>query len=91
MNYYTGQKLFMTYKPRNGQPKTYVATLSDDGSFSVLNQIYSSPSYAALAGINDAGSNRPTVNGWISWKTSEGKLLSQLREEFLQFKKNKPN
>jgi hypothetical protein len=84
-----GQKLFMTYKPRNGQPKTYEATILDDGSFSVLNQIYSSPSYAALAGINDAGSNRPTVNGWISWRTSAGKLMSQLREEFLQLKKNK--
>ncbi|CAF0783474.1 unnamed protein product [Rotaria sordida] len=84
---HVGDKLSMFYKPRNGQPKTYEATILDDGSFSVLNQIYSSPSYAALAGINDAGSTRPTVNGWISWKTIDGKLLSQLREEFLLLKR----
>lgn len=78
-----GQKLFMTYKPRNGQSKTYEATILDDGSFSLLNQIFGSPSYAALAGINDSGSTRPTVNGWTTWKTSEGKLLAQLREEFM--------
>lgn len=29
----------------------------------VLDQIYSSPNYAALAGIQDAGSDRHTVNG----------------------------
>lgn len=86
-----GQKLFMTYKPRNGQLKNYEATILEDGSFDLMNQIYSSPSYAALAGINDAGSNRPTVNGWISWRNSEGKLLSQLREEFLQLEKSKQN
>lgn len=86
-----GQKLFMPYKPKNGQQKIYEATILDDGSFSVLNQIYGSPSYAALAGINDAGSNRPTVNGWTSWKTSEGKQLSQLREEFLHLENNKQN
>jgi len=86
-----GQKLFMPYKPKNGQQKVYEATILDDGSFSVLNQIYGSPSYAALAGINDAGSNRPTVNGWTSWKTGEGKQLAQIREEFLHLEKNKQN
>ena len=86
-----GDKLFMSYKPRNGTPKIYEAIILEDGSFSVLNQIYGSPSYAALAGINDAGSTRPTVNGWTSWKTAEGKLLTQIREEFLQIEKSKSN
>lgn len=79
-----GDKLFMSYKPRNGQLKTYEATVQDDGSLSLLNQVYTSPSYAALAGINDAGSNRPTVNGWTSWKTVDGRYLSQLRDTLLQ-------
>lgn len=84
-----GQKLYMPYKPRNGQSRTYEATILEDGSFSLLNQIFGSPSYAALAGINDSGSTRPTVNGWTSWKTSEGKLLAQLREEFIHLENSK--
>ena len=77
------ETLFMTYKPRNGQPKRYEATIQEDGSLVLLNQVFGSPSYAALAGINDSGSKRQTVNGWTSWKTSDGKLLSELREQFL--------
>lgn len=86
-----GERLFMSYKPRNGQLKNYEATILEDGSLSVLNQVFGSPSYAPLAGINDAGSNRPTVNGWTSWKTNSGKLLAQLREEFLVLEKSRNN
>jgi len=78
-----GDKLFMLYKPRNGQPKRYEAVVLEDGSLSVLEQVFGSPSYAALAGINDSGSTRQTVNGWTSWKTADGKLLSELREQYL--------
>lgn len=79
-----GDILYMFYKPRNGELKKYEATVMDDGSLSVLDQIFGSPSNAALAGINNAGSDRKTVNGWTSWKTSEGVLLSELREHFLR-------
>ena len=78
-----GDKLIMPYKPRNGASKLYEATILDDGSLSLLGQIFGSPSYAALAGINDSGSTRQSVNGWTAWKTSDGKLLSQLREQYL--------
>lgn len=78
-----GDKLIMPYRPRNGQPKRYEATILEDGSLSLLNQVFGSPSYAALAGINDSGSTRQTVNGWTSWKTEEGKLIAELREQFL--------
>ncbi len=60
------------------------AELLDDGSLKVLDQVYSSPSYAALAGIQDAGSERKTVNGWISWKTETGETIAELRERFLR-------
>lgn len=76
-------KLFMTYKPRNGQQKQYEAIILDDGSLEVLGQTFSSPSYAALAGIQNAGSDRKTVNGWTSWKTFRNKTLAELRDEFL--------
>ena len=76
-------KLIMDYKPRNGNKKKYVADILPDGSLSLLSQTFSSPSFAALAGIQDAGSERKTVNGWTSWKTEEGKTLYDLREIFL--------
>lgn len=79
----TSDKLFMSYKPRNGQPKKYEAIISADGSLEVLGQTFSSPSYAALAGIQDAGSDRKTVNGWTSWKAENGQTLADLREKLL--------
>lgn len=78
-----GEKLTMVYKPRNGQQKRYEATVLDDGSLELLEQQFSSPSYAALAGIQDAGSDRKTVNGWTSWKNNKNKTLADLREQLL--------
>ncbi|MBK8698585.1 MAG: hypothetical protein IPN29_03220 [Saprospiraceae bacterium] len=78
-----GEKLTMAYKPRNGQQKKYEATVLEDGSLELLGQLFSSPSYAALAGIQDAGSDRKTVNGWISWKNNKSKTLADLREQLL--------
>ena len=79
-----GQKLIMEYKPRQGDKKKFEAETLDDGSLKVLGQVYSSPSYAALAGIQDAGSDRKTVNGWTSWKTEAGENLAEIRERFLK-------
>ncbi|MBS1573365.1 MAG: hypothetical protein JST62_13295 [Bacteroidetes bacterium] len=78
-----GERISMAYKPRNGQPKRYEAIVLDDGSLEVLGQSFSSPSYAALAGIQDAGSDRKTVNGWTSWKNSNNKTLAELRDQLL--------
>ena len=78
-----GQILLMEYKPRQGNKKRYEAEIQEDGSLKVIDQIFSSPSYAALAGIQDAGSDRKTVNGWTSWKTESGKTLAEIREAFL--------
>jgi len=77
------QQLIMDYNPRNGEQNRYSALVHDDGSLELLGQKFSSPSYAALAGIQDAGSDRQTVNGWTSWKTEDGKLIVDLREEYL--------
>lgn len=78
-----GEKLSMAYKPRNGQPKKYEAVVLEDGSLELLGQQFSSPSYAALAGIQDAGSERKTVNGWTSWKNIQNRTLADLREQLL--------
>lgn len=78
-----GEKIRMEYKPKNGSKKSFEAEILEDGSLKVLEQVFSSPSYAALAGIQHAGSERKTVNGWTSWKTKSGKILAEVREEFL--------
>ena len=75
--------LNLPYKPRKGQPKTFEAKILDDGSLEVLGQQFSSPSYAAIACIQNAGSDRKTVNGWTSWRTKSGKTLSEVREIYL--------
>jgi hypothetical protein len=78
-----GEKLTMPYKPKNGQAKKYEAIVLEDGSLDLLGQQFSSPSYAALAGIQNAGSNRKTVNGWTSWRNSQNKTLADLRDQLL--------
>jgi len=79
-----GDVLVMEYKPRNGQKKKYEGTIDENGSIALLGQIFSSPSYAALAGIQDAGSNRKTVNGWTSWKLKNTKkTIAEIRKNFI--------
>jgi hypothetical protein len=74
-----GDELMMQYGPRGQKKKKYTCTIQDDGSLTVLGQTYNSPSYAAIACIQDAGSSRKTVNGWTAWMTKEGKTLDGLR------------
>lgn len=81
------QLLTMSYKPKGGQTKQFEAIILDDGSLQFLDQRFISPSSAALAGIQAAGSDRRTVNGWTSWKNSENKTLADLREQYLKAKK----
>lgn len=74
------QKLIMMYKPRSGgAQKKYTAIVLADGSLRLMDQIFSSPSYAALACIQDSGSERKTVNGWTSWKKEDGTIIADLR------------
>ncbi len=78
-----GQRLLMPYKPRNGEQKTYEAFVMEDGSLQVLGRSFSSPSYAAVFGIQDAGSSRSTVNGWTAWRLENGSTLADIRDELL--------
>lgn len=78
-----GEVLTMTYKPKGGRTKQFHATVLEDGSLELLDQQFSSPSNAAVAGIQAAGSDRKTVNGWTSWKNSDNKTLADLREQLL--------
>lgn len=78
-----GDSLIMSYKPRDGQRQNYTAIIDEGGNLELFGKKFSSPSYAALAGIQNSGSNRKTVNGWTSWKTKNGRYLSELRDKLL--------
>ena len=80
---HVGEKLSMVYKPRGGERRQYDATVTAEGAIEVLGKSFTAPSYAALLGVQDAGSQRDTVNGWIVWKTADGKTLSDLRDLLL--------
>ncbi|HOX41774.1 MAG TPA: hypothetical protein PK263_06340 [bacterium] len=81
-----GSELTMSYKPRGGKQQTFTAKLETDGSLTVLDENFPSPSYAAIYCIQKAGSDRTTENGWLRWKTKEGKLLADLRADYLRKK-----
>ena len=78
-----GQQLSMPYKPRNGEQKHYHATVLESGELEVLGRRFSAPSYAALFGIQDAGSSRSTVNGWQVWRIDTGQQLADLRDQYV--------
>ena len=80
---FSDQELTMLYKPRSGEQKVYTARLRSDGSIDFMGNIYSSPRYATIRGINDAGSDRKTVNGWTSWQLPDGRTLADIRSDFL--------
>jgi len=81
------EELYMNYGFENQPKKNYKAIIKDDGSLHVLGRTYSSPSYAAVACINDSGSRRNTENGWRVWRNSTGKVLNELRDEYFKITK----
>ena len=82
-----GQTLTLFYKPRGGERAQYDSQISADGSLKVLGREFSAPSYAALACIQNSGSDRETVNGWTSWKDEMGRTLAELRDLYLRDKR----
>lgn len=78
-----GDVLYLEYTPINGTKHKFESVVLDNGDLNLEGSVFTSPSYAALACIKKAGSNRETVNGWTSWKTKKGIRLSELREQLL--------
>ena len=76
----------MVYKPSGGKKNTFKAYIESDSSIKALDKSFPSPSYAALFCIQSTGSNRKSVNGWTAWRAKNGKLLSQIRADYLEQK-----
>ena len=79
-----GETLNMACRPRGGERKQYEATVVEGGGLQVMGKSFSAPSYAALLCIQNAGSDRNTVNGWTTWRNADGHTLADLRDKFLE-------
>jgi len=87
----SGEELIMSYGPGGKNRRVYRAIINNDGSLTVQDNNFTSPSYAALYCIKDAGSNRDTVNGWTKWKTKNGEFLSEIRNKYLELSEVRNN
>ncbi|MFF0498216.1 hypothetical protein ACFYU5_17540 [Nocardia aobensis] len=67
-----GQKLIFE-QPRKGQ--RHIAFVESDGRIRFQNTRYVSPSIAAVAAAGRSS------NSWISWRTTEGQFLDDLRKK----------
>ena len=79
-------QLVMRYGPKGKRKRVFTATVTEDGNIDFEGQVYTSLSYAAVACMQAAGSERKTVNGWTKWRVKDGALLAELRDEYLQRK-----
>jgi hypothetical protein len=86
-----GEKLAMEWKPRSGDRKVFDGTILSNSEIEVFGKPFASPSYAAVYALQSAGSNRKTENGWVKWKNSDGKLLSELRERYIETRRQSGN
>jgi len=84
---HANQTLLLKYQPRGGNQHNYEGIVRSDGTIEVMGSKFSTPSYSALFCIQNAGSNRRSVNGWTKWKTEEGSSLFQIRADYLNKKK----
>jgi hypothetical protein len=73
-----GQTVYMEYGPLGTQRQHFEGIVRKDG-IELDGEIYS-PSRAAVICIHKAGSQRPTANGWLRWKMSDGKTLTDMYE-----------
>jgi hypothetical protein len=74
-----GQSLTMEYRPRGGQKQCFTGVVRKEG-IEVEGKIYS-PSYAALYCLHKINPGLKSRNGWQTWKTADGTLLSVLRDK----------
>ncbi len=79
----SGEKLKITCQTRDGVIVDCEGTIQENGSISVLNENFASPSLAAIYVFKHAGSGRKGFNGWGIWKNENGMLLSDLRKTYL--------
>jgi hypothetical protein len=74
-----GETLSFEYGPRGKKKDKFTSIVREDG-LEVDGKVYS-PSYAAVAAMQKAGSTRQTANGWVMWRNGKGVLINDLVQQ----------
>ena len=79
-----GQELYFEYGPK-GKTKTKFTGVVQKNGIDVDGEI-SSVSVSSLRCIQKISPSRTTSNGWVVWKTKDGKLINELYKKLLESK-----
>jgi hypothetical protein len=79
-----GQELFFEYGPK-GKSKTKFTGIVRKNGIEVDGEI-SSVSVSSLRCIQKVSPTRTTSNGWVVWKTKDGKLINELYKKLTELK-----
>jgi hypothetical protein len=81
-----GQELYFEYGPK-GTKKTKFTGIVQKNGIEVDGEI-SSVSVSSLRCIQKINPTRITNNGWVTWKTKDGKLINELYKKLLEIKQS---
>ena len=79
-----GQELYFEYGPK-GKTKTKFTGIVQKNGIEVDGEI-SSASVSSLRCIQKISPSRTTSNGWVVWKTKDGKLINELYKKLTEIK-----
>lgn len=82
-----GEELYFEYGPK-GKSKTLFTGVVRKNGIEVDGEI-SSVSVSSLRCIQKVKPSRTTSNGWVVWKTKNGKLINELYKQLLEMKQTK--
>ncbi len=75
-----GEKVYMDYGPKGTKKRHFEGIVHINGI--EVNGVISSPSISSLRCIQEVSPTRTTSNGWVTWKTMDGKLINEKWEKY---------
>ena len=75
-----GEKVYMEYGPKGTKKKRFEGIVHINGI--EVNGVISSPSISSLRCIQEISPTRTTNNGWVTWKTMDGKVINDKWEKY---------
>lgn len=75
-----GEKVYMEYGLKGTKKKRFEGIVHINGI--EVNGVISSPSISSLRCIQEVSPTRTTNNGWVTWKTMDGKVINDKWEKY---------
>lgn len=75
-----GQRVYMEYGPKGTKKTRFEGIVHSTGI--EVNGVVSSPSISSLRCIQTISPTRTTNNGWVTWKTEDGKIINDKWEQY---------